>query len=613
MKKKILIILGVTTLLFLAAGIYIIINIERTTSALDTLIKLHQVEILRERLLMRIKRVQSDLHLKGTRYSRGVDTIIADAMKMGEAVEVCFQCHHSTDAAASLADLKEHIGQYQKGLSRVLTMRTNTGRLNDDEEDRTFRIGEELTERVNTMIVLTQKKLAERTAASLGDIRRTKLILFVVVTSGPLITYGLALLFIGPLTKPVLELLEATRRLKGGDLDYRVGHLKDEFGELAESFNEMAGSLKRQLFRTEESEKRYRTLFERAGDAIFMIDAEGENRLGIVSANQAAAAMYGQTVDELLTMKMTDMDTPEAAAGSSSLLEAIMKSDWVNTELVHKKKDGTLFPVEVSAGLLELGDRKYILVFNRDVTVRKQAEDALQRAEQLKVTGDLAAGLTHELKNSLAGIKVSIEVLLEELALSDEDRMVMINMMQEIRRIELLMRDLLSFARPSKPQLLLVSINTVLDTAMTFSLKNSSSGPDHAKRITVVKDLDDRLPRTMADPMQLQQVFMNLLLNAVESMPEGGLLTVKTGYEAPDNLIQISISDTGKGIDEGLLDSVFEPFFTTKPKGTGLGLPITKRLIEQHNGLIQIVNNAAGGATFKITLPVKHFEEVKVI
>src|ERR1700690_2738857 len=122
MKKKIFIMLGLTTLIFLAAGIYIIVNIERTTSALDNLIKLHQVEILRERLLLRIKRVQSDLGLEGTRYSRGVDIIVKDTLEMGAAIEICFQCHHSADVAARLVDLKDHVEQYKNGLSRMLTI-----------------------------------------------------------------------------------------------------------------------------------------------------------------------------------------------------------------------------------------------------------------------------------------------------------------------------------------------------------------------------------------------------------------------------------------------------------------------------------------------------------
>jgi signal transduction histidine kinase len=228
------------------------------------------------------------------------------------------------------------------------------------------------------------------------------------------------------------------------------------------------------------------------------------------------------------------------------------------------------------------------------------------------VAGDLAAGLTHELKNSLAGIKISIEVLLDELSLSDEDRNVLKGMIREVRRIELLMRDILSFARPSRPHFSYVNINAILDTSMTFSLKNVPVAADGSLSIKVVKDFDELLPKTMVDPMQLQQVFMNLLINAVESMPAGGSITVKTRYDAPEDFILISISDTGKGVDKELTSRIFEPFFTTKPKGTGLGLPITKRLIEQHGGVMSIENNSSGGATFSIILPVKHAEEVNV-
>jgi two-component system sensor histidine kinase AtoS len=612
MKKKIIVFLGIGSTLFLLAGFYIIFSIQSTTSELDTLIQLHQVEILREHLLIRIKRVQSDLSLKGTRYARGIDTIVQDVTNMAAAVDICFACHHSKQVTERLSDLKNHVAQYKDKMSRILTFRANAGRL-AGEEDEAFKVGEELITKVNTMIALTNKTLMMRTESALRDISRTKVILFAVVALGPFVAAGFGFFFIRNLTRPVNELLTATRKLKGGDLQYRVGPLKDEFGEMAESFNEMASSLTNQMHTIEESEKRYRTLFERAGDAIFVIDAEGENRFRILSANQAAADIHGYTVSELLRMNINDVGAPDSDARTTSPFSGIMRGDWVKAEVMHRRKDGTVFPVEVSAGLLEFGNHKYILAFDRDISGRKQAEDALQRTEQLRVAGDLAAGLTHELKNSLAGIKISIEVLLDELTLSDEDRNVLMRMISEIRRIELLMRDLLNFARPSKPQLAFVNINTILNTAMTFSLRGVGSTSDGSSLITLVKDLDENIPRTMADPMQLQQVFMNLLLNAVESMPSGGSITVKTLYEAREDLIRISISDTGRGVDEELLERIFDPFVTTKPKGTGLGLPITKGIVEQHGGAIHLANNPGGGATFSIVLPVKHVQEVEVI
>jgi len=163
-------------------------------------------------------------------------------------------------------------------------------------------------------------------------------------------------------------------------------------------------------------------------------------------------------------------------------------------------------------------------------------------------------------KNSLAGIKIAIEVLLDELSLAEEDRTVLMRMIHEIRRIELLMRDLLNFARPSKPQLSFVNINAIIDTSISFSLRNVLEGKNESGRVSLIKNLDQNLPRTMADPMQLQQIFMNLLFNAVESLPSGGLITVQTAYDETAHSIKIAISDTGKGISEELKDRIFNPF-----------------------------------------------------
>jgi PAS domain S-box-containing protein len=349
-------------------------------------------------------------------------------------------------------------------------------------------------------------------------------------------------------------------------------------------------------------------LFERAGDAIFLVDAVRTNGLRILSANEAAAKMHGYTAGELLTLKMSDIISADPANGSSSLIQRILDGEWVNTEVTHRKKDGTVFPVEMGAGLLDLGNQKYILVFDRDISERKTTEESLQRAEQLKVAGALAAGLTHELKNYLAGIKVSAEVLLDELVLSEDHQMVLRNMITEIRQMELLMKELLNFARPSMPQLVPVTVNAILDSAMAFSLKNVCGPLRAPNSVTIIKAFGTNLPRTMADPMKLQQAFMNLLLNAVDAMPNGGTLSVKTSYDPDEPLIRIGIADTGGGIGKEVLDRLFEPFFTTKPRGTGLGLPITKRLIEQHGGSISVRSAPETGTTFEISLPVREIE-----
>lgn len=124
-----------------------------------------------------------------------------------------------------------------------------------------------------------------------------------------------------------------------------------------------------------ESENRYRMLFERAGDAIFILEVEGEKAGQIVAANQVAAEMHGYTVDELLTLKIMDLDTPEGALEAPRRIRNILQGKWIKEEVVHFKKDGTLLPLEISAGLLEFGRHKYILAFERDITERRQAEE----------------------------------------------------------------------------------------------------------------------------------------------------------------------------------------------------------------------------------------------
>jgi signal transduction histidine kinase len=206
-----------------------------------------------------------------------------------------------------------------------------------------------------------------------------------------------------------------------------------------------------------------------------------------------------------------------------------------------------------------------------------------------------------------------MEVLSEEASLSEEDREVLIKVVSEIKRIELLLKGLLSFTRPPKPQFTTVNVNALLDTSLIFSLKNTSHSPDTSGPITIVKKFDEHLPETMADPMQLQQIFMNILINAADAMREGGTLTVQTGFEVSEDAIEIQISDTGRGMDREQMENIFLPFFTTKPKGSGLGLPITKRLIEQHGGSLRVESVVGKGSTFTITLPVRRVAEVQFV
>jgi len=184
---------------------------------------------------------------------------------------------------------------------------------------------------------------------------------------------------------------------------------------------------------------------------------------------------------------------------------------------------------------------------------------------------------------------------------------IFLKIIKEINRIESLLKNLLNYARPSRPQPDFISIHEILEGIIKiseFSLKSPTEPHRIIKDVRFVKDFDSGIPKIYADPAHIQQVFLNLVLNAIDAITGKGTIYLKTAT-TPDGYIQIQISDTGSGIDPETLNMVFNPFYTTKAKGTGLGLAISKRLIEQHNGTINVSNNPEGGATFVITLPVK--------
>ena len=714
--------------MLMAGGIYIITKIETATSELDHLIRLHQVEILREHLLIQINNVQSDIYLMGTRYANSTEKIETDINNLQRISITCFDCHHTATVIQRLKNLNNGVEFYKKSIGKILELIEDPV-VRVKEGDTAFQTGQALVSQVNNMVHIANSKLADKTQASIEHISRSKWILYAMVVMTPFIAAGLFSLLIREFTQPVQVLLSATRKLKSGDLNYRVEGLKDEFGEVATSFNEMLEALNENLHQIQESERRYRTLFESAGDAIFIIDIEGEKAGDIVEANPAAAEMHGYSMEELLKLNLVkDLDAPDATAEAPQRIERILQGEWIQDEINHRKKDGTLFPVEISAGLIEYMGRRYILAIDRDIserkhmermliqakiewentfnaitdmitihdknynilrankaagkilglpsleeqtvkcyryyhgtdqppeycescksletgetvtcemyephlskfleiramplndsngeliglihvirdiTQRRRVEEALQRAEQLKMVGELAAGLAHEIKNPLAGIKGSIQVLVETASIAEEDRSLILKAIDEIKRIDILLKSLLNFAKPPKLHLMATDVNDLLDKAVALSLKHPSLSPGGSKTINVLKDFDPDIQEIMADPMQLQQVFLNLMFNAIEAMPKGGAIAVKTFLDDSDNVLRIAISDTGKGMEPQMLDQIFQPFFTTKRKGSGLGLSICQRLVDQHEGTLSVESAPGKGTVFTILLPVR--------
>ncbi len=227
----------------------------------------------------------------------------------------------------------------------------------------------------------------------------------------------------------------------------------------------------------------------------------------------------------------------------------------------------------------------------------ERLEEELVKGEKLRLAGTLASGIAHEIKNPLTSLKTFTSYLEEKHSDPSFRRKFKEVVGQEIDRIERLVRDLLHFAKPSSPQLILVDLHRSIDRA--FELINTTLA--HA-RISLVRDYHRPNTEIMGDASQLQQAFLNLFLNAMDAMPNGGELRIST--ETDDGWLKIKIEDTGVGMTKEQLDHIFEPFYTTKESGTGLGLAITKRIIEDHKGKIKVTSQVNKGTIFEISLPL---------
>ncbi len=229
----------------------------------------------------------------------------------------------------------------------------------------------------------------------------------------------------------------------------------------------------------------------------------------------------------------------------------------------------------------------------------KKIHSQLFRSEKLASLGKLAAGVAHEINNPLTGILTNSSLLLEDLEGDDPRREDVEVMVKETIRCREIVKRLLDFARQTKPQKRLASINGLIENIILL-VRNQTS----FRNITIEKSLEPGLPDLLVDPDQIQQVFINIILNAAEAMTRGGELTIRTARSADGGSIVVSFADTGPGIPEEVRERIFDPFYTTKEHGTGLGLSISYGIVEQHGGDIRVESVPGSGSTFVILLPI---------
>lgn len=372
--------------------------------------------------------------------------------------------------------------------------------------------------------------------------------------------------------------------------------LKDEF---------QRGMASRRLLEQEVhiSEQKYRALFELASDAMFVADLES---LEIQEANQSALRLTGRDAAKLLSRRITDV-FPELVTTGPTLLEHKRMFDGVFTtanEFAVVRADGGRVLCEGTCTLVEYRQRPVMQICVREVTERKRLEKQMQQIEKLSALGRLVAGVAHELNNPLAVIIGYAQILGRQHGQTGDRKGdgEIEKILHESERAAQIVRNLLTFARSREPQLRPVDINAIVANVL-----GARDETIRANQIQVETLLATALPRTMADAGQIEQVLSNLVSNALHAMsgqPAPQTLTVST--TETNNVIRVSVADTGPGIPPEVLDRIFDPFFTTKApgQGTGLGLSICHTILEEHRGRIWVDSQFGHGATFFIELPV---------
>ena len=358
-----------------------------------------------------------------------------------------------------------------------------------------------------------------------------------------------------------------------------------------------------------QSEHNYRVLFRSTLDGMFVIDAE---TMKAVLANQAAAKVYGfDSAEAAVGVNPLDFVYPEDKDRVTRIIvEDMFQRDLRRIiEFRSMTKSGREIWISAIGTKTEYQGRLAGLLSIRDITARKQAEAEKQRLEEqlhlssrLAAVGELSAGIAHELNNPLAAIKGFAQLLIGGDDLGETVKKDLEAICMEAQRATKITQDLLSFARRHEPEKRLISINEALAKSLdlcSYQMKVND--------IELSVEFDPDLPKTMADFFQMQEVFVNIIVNAEQAMAEAhakGKLCVKT--QRVGEMIQIIFTDDGPGIADENLKRIFDPFFTTKEvgKGTGLGLSICYGLIEGHGGHIYAKSRFGEGATFVIDVPV---------
>ncbi|HEV8640473.1 MAG TPA: ATP-binding protein [Methylomirabilota bacterium] len=518
----------------------------------------------------------------------------------------------------------ERVGSYPDGLEHERAAKTDVPLT---QHARAPGSGEALYDFAVPVLVASQKWGTVRVGLSKrrmeAEIRRTRFELAALALATLLVGGVAAALVARRIAGPVHQLEERAAAIARGELNQRIEPAtSDEIGRLAIAFNHMAAQLFQQRAALEEVHGELKRRFEELADlksymesiinsltnGIVTVDLGGR----VVTLNPAAELLTGFFAGEAAGRYCTEVFSHTPELGEILMETLTSHAPITNVAQTLKRRTGASLPIELSTAPLKGSDGKDLgaVVIFRDLTLMRQLESRLRRSDRLAALGTLAAGLAHEIKTPLTSALTFSRHLTRRFEDERFRERFQSVVPRELERINEIVERLLELARPPRLTFALVRLPSLLDRVVDLHANQIES-----RQITVLREYARDVAPIQADEDALYRALVNVVTNALEAMGTGGRLLLRLGWDDGGNVrpswrrafnrgVKIELEDTGSGIAPAEADRVFNPFFTTKEGGTGLGLALTHKIVEDHGGSIDFRSVRGVGTTFRIVLPL---------
>jgi PAS domain S-box-containing protein len=348
-----------------------------------------------------------------------------------------------------------------------------------------------------------------------------------------------------------------------------------------------------------ESEAKYRVLVEEISDGYFVVQ-DG----AIVFANLAYCELHGAAPQEIIGAPYTGLIAPESLPAVRRLYQRSMAGEEANDLYVYLRRDkrGRSRPTENKVKRITYAGHPAVAGICRDITERMEAEKRIREAERFAHIGKLTTSLAHEIRNPLCSVKLNSQILLKNTPFDGNDKRRMEIVVHEISRLERILDEMLDFAKPLSLKMERGSIKKVIDSCLaTMEVRIREKEIEVKRRYS-----DHRLRRLLFDGEKLEQAVINILINSIDALPEGGTIEISTRVLTENGgCLRMEFSDNGPGISPEDVPYIFDPFFSSKKKGTGLGLMNVKKIIEAHGGRVEVAPKKPRGTVIVTTLPMK--------